>query len=141
MFRVGSSGTRVRRIRAASKSTIRVLTEEAEHVPSGSPEDHSFEWKLDLLGSLIASTGSRLRFNVGDFDASEVSAQLIQLLTRANELYLQTVDPMLLRLHLRGEFREKLPTRIMDAADYVTYADWQLDEFFLVSDLGSGSNS
>ncbi len=33
-----------------------------------------------LLARLVTSAGSRLRFNVGDSDASEVAAQLIQLL-------------------------------------------------------------
>ena len=86
---------------------------------------------MDLLARLVTSAGSRLRFNVGDSDASEVAAEFIHLLKRAAELYRETVDPMLEGIYLRREFTGEVPAQIMDVADHLAYVDSHLDEFFL----------
>ena len=116
------------------EATILALAQNGEHDPFSSFHDRSFARKLDLLENMITNAGQRRRFNVGDFDAAEVLAELIQLLKRADELYRETVDPRLLRLHLWNEFPKELPAEIMDVADYLMGVDMQLEEFFLVED-------
>ena len=115
-------------------ATIRALAQNAKHDPITSFQDCSFARKLDLLEALITTAGHRRRFNVGDFDAAEVLAELIQLLKRADELYRETIDPMLLSLHLWNEFPKELPAEIMDVADYLMGVGMQLEEFFLAED-------
>ena len=112
------------------EATILALAQDAEHGSFSSFHDCSFARKLDLLEGMITNAGRPRRFNVGN--AAEVLSELIQLLKRADELYRKTVDPTLLRLHVRNEFPEELPGQIMDVADYLMSVDMLLRESFLV---------
>ena len=116
------------------EATVRALTESMEQIPCASLDDHSFKKKVNLLGGLIARAGTQVRFGVGDFDAAQVLAELIELLKRGDELYRETMDSRLLRLHLWNDFPEQLPARIMDVADYLMSVDLHLEEFFLAED-------
>ena len=74
------------------------------------------------------------RMNVGDNDQRNFVGELIELLREASKQYKRIVTPDLLALHLRNTVALDLPGRIMDVADYVTYAVMMLDETFLVVD-------
>lgn len=114
------------------EGAIELLLEDAAQRPTSPLEDQSFHRKLDLLGDLLEACEGRVRFNAGDLHASELRKELIQLLKKASELYERSGNPSLLGVHLRDG--SELPARIMDVADYVTYADCMLDEFLLESD-------
>lgn len=113
------------------EATIGVLLDDAAPGAPAPPDDPSFDRQADFLGGLITATERRVRFNAGDLHASELRRELVHLLKRAHDLYQGTVDPDLLGVHLRGEAGPELSASIMDLADYVTYADCMLEEFFL----------
>ena len=109
----------------------RVLAKQQGQVPCRMPDDWSLARKLKVLDDLIASSGRRWRFNVGDHHASEVRAELLHMLKSADRLYRRAVVPGLLGPHLRDEYSADLPAGIMDVADYLMMAREDLEGFFL----------
>ena len=102
--------------------------------------DELSEWsllrKLRRMGTLLAAA-QHVRFNVGDLDEAEVRAELIQVLTTADELYRETITDRghrLIRSHLWRNYPDEVVAQLMDVADYVSYADSALEEFFMVAE-------
>ena len=89
---------------------------------------------VDLLQEVMELASEQDRLNVGDNDQRNFVGELIELLREASKQYRRLVTPDLLALHLRNTVPLDLPGRIMDVADYVTYAVMMLDETFLVVD-------
>ena len=99
-------------------------------LPAG---DVSFARRVDLVEALAAKEERRARFKVEHLGALEL-AELMELLRKAGELYRRTMDPSLLGVHLRSEAEPELTAAVMDAADYVMYAESSLDDFLVVED-------
>ena len=112
---------------------IRDLAEKEHNLPS--PLDgYCLLRKSTMLSELITKLRVRRRFNAGELDADELSAELIEVLKAADALYRRTVEPNLAGLHLREQVPADLPALIMDVADYLMYSETLVDDFFLVSD-------
>ena len=102
-------------------------------------EENSLREKISLLIGVIAKMRERVRLDVGDVDSHELASELGQLLLAADALYQRTLNENMRWLELSAEdgvveAPNDLPARLMDVADYLTYADCQLEEILLVQD-------